>query len=95
MKAGQPNSVTGLPYSLVDIDAPKLPLVKRVQEADALQWKLWLQRYAWFLSLLTMAPGIALIAYTATRELPFSVGITALAVGAPAGVFWWRTRQLP
>ncbi len=95
MTRAAPNSVTGLPYSLVEIDEPKKPFPERVKEADSLQWKMWLQKYAWFLSLATMAPGIALITYTATHELPFALGITALAVGAPAAVFWRRTRQLP
>ncbi len=90
-----PNPVTGLPYSLVDVDEPRKPLRARVREADSLQWRLWLQRYAWLLSLLTMAPGIALVVFTVTRSFPFAVGITVLATGAPALVFWRRTRGLP
>jgi hypothetical protein len=95
MPATQPNAVSGLPYTLVEIDEPKEPLVRRVKEADSLQWRLWLVRYAWLLSLLTMAPGIALIVFTVTGDLRFALAVTALATLAPAIVFWKRTRRLP
>jgi hypothetical protein len=95
MPAPTPNPVTGLPYTLVDVDEPKKPLRTRIGKADSLQWKLWLQKYAWLLSLVTMAPGIALVAYTVTRSLAFALGVTVLATGAPAWVFWRRTRGLP
>lgn len=95
MPAPSPNPVTGLPYTLVDIDEPKKPLRARLRDADSLQWKLWLQKYAWLLSLITMAPGIALVVYTVTASLAFALAVTALATGAPALVFWRRTRGLP
>lgn len=95
MPAPSPNPVTGLPYSLVDLDEAKKPLRARIGEAGAQEWKLWLQKYAWLLSLVTMAPGIALVVYTVTVSLPFALGITALATLAPALVFWRRTRGLP
>ncbi|HKZ59829.1 MAG TPA: hypothetical protein VJ547_08300 [Candidatus Thermoplasmatota archaeon] len=94
MPAPSPNPVTGLPYSLVDVDEPKRPLRARIGEADSLQWKLWLLKYAWLLSLITMAPGIALIVWTVTRNPLFSAGITALAVGGPGLVFWRLSRHI-
>jgi hypothetical protein len=90
----QPNALQPLPYTLVDIDEPPKKGLARLREADALQWKLWFQQYAWFLSLLTAAPGIALIVFTLTGNAAFSVGITALATITPGAVFWWRTRRL-
>jgi len=95
MARAAPNPVTGLPYTLVEIDEPKKPLRTRLQEADSLQWKLWIQRYAWFLSLVTMAPGIALITYVLTGSLAFGLAVTLLATLTPAFVFWRRTKGLP
>lgn len=95
MANAAPNSVSGMPYTLVDVDEPKKPLTQRVTEADSLQWKLWIIKYAWLLSMITMAPGIALASYIATHQLAYSVGITAVAVGAAASVFFWRVRRLP
>jgi hypothetical protein len=85
----------GLPYTLVEIDEPKKPLGKRVGQADSLQWKLWIVRYAWLLSILTMAPGVALLVWTVTHDPWFSVAVVAVATAVPATVFWWRTRGLP
>jgi hypothetical protein len=90
-----PNAVTGLPYSLVEVDEQKKPLRQRVREADSLQWKLWLQKYAWLLSLITMAPGFGLAAFVATGNVVLAVGTTSAAVLTAGGVFWWRTRRLP
>jgi hypothetical protein len=95
MGTASPNPVTSLPYTLVEVDEPKKPLRQRVEEADSLQWKLWLAKYAWILSMLTMAPGIALASYILTRDAVFSVAITATAVGAAAGVFYRRVQGLP
>lgn len=95
MSATPPNAVSGLPYTLVEIDEPRKPLAKRLQEADSLQWKLWLTKYAWLLSLLTMAPGIALLAYLLTSSLAFALSVTALATLTPGLVFWRRTRPRP
>jgi hypothetical protein len=95
MPAAQPNSATGLPYSLVDIDEPKRPLKARLTDADSFQLKLWLLKYAWILSIITMAPGIALAAFLVTHNLAFALTVTATAVLTSGGVFWWRTRQLP
>lgn len=95
MTRTQPNAVTGLPYTLVEVDERPTPAGQRIREADSLQWKLWIQQYAWLLSLITAAPGIALIAYTVTGSLPFALGVTAVGVLAPALVFWRRTRRLP
>ena len=88
------NPLEPLPYTLVDLDAPEKRGLSRVKEADSLQWKVWVQQYAWFLSLVTAAPGIALIVYTLTASLAVSLGITAVATGTPGLVFWWRTRRL-
>lgn len=95
MPAASPNPITGLPYSLVEVDEPKKPLRARIGEADSLQWKVWFLKYAWLLSLITMAPGMALVVYTVTRSLPFAFVVTALATLAPAIVFWRRTKGLP
>jgi hypothetical protein len=95
MPAAQPNSVTGLPYSLVDLDEPKKPLGTRIKEADSFQLKLWILKYAWILSIITMAPGIALAAFLVTGDLPFALIVTTTAVLTSGGAFWWRTRQLP
>jgi hypothetical protein len=95
MTTHPPNAVTGLPYSLVEIDEQKKTLPQRLREADSLQWKLWLQKYAWFLSLITMAPGIGLAAFIATGNVALAVGTTSAAIFTAGGVFWWRTRQLP
>lgn len=95
MTTSAPNAVTGLPYTLVEIDEPRKPLADRIRQADSLQWKLWLTKYAWFLSLLTMAPGIALLAYLLTSSLAFALSVTALATLTPGFVFWRRTRPQP
>ena len=94
MAKAAPNSVSGMPYTLVEVDEPKKPLRRRVEEAVSLQWKLWIVKYAWLLSMITMAPGIALASFIGTRDLPFSLAITALAVAAPALVFWRRNRHI-
>ena len=85
----------GLPYTLVEIDEPKKPLKQRVRQADSLQWKLWIQRYAWILSIVTMAPGVAVVVWTVTHDPTFSVTVVAVATGVPWFIFWWRTRGLP
>lgn len=90
-----PNPVTGLPYTLVEVDEPKKPLPARITEADSLQWKLWVTKYAWLLSIITMAPGIALASFIVTKDLTFAVIVTSVALLTSGGVFWWRTRQLP
>ena len=95
MPRSQPNAVAGLPYTLVEVDERPKPARERLREADSLQWKLWIQKYAWLLSMVTVAPGLALIAYTVTGNLPLALGVTALGVLAPALVFWRRTRRLP
>ncbi len=93
MTTGAPNAVTGLPYTLVEIDERAEPLGKRLREADSLQWKLWIQKYAWFVSILTAAPGVALIVWVLTRDPVFAVWITALATFTPGLVVWRRTRR--
>jgi hypothetical protein len=95
MSAHPPNAVTGLPYTLVEIDEPQRALGERLRQADTLQWKLWITKYAWLLSLLTMAPGIALLAYILTGSIGFALAVAALATLTPAFVFWRRTRGLP
>lgn len=95
MTRSQPNAVAGLPYTLVEVDEHRKGARERLRDADSLQWKLWIQKYAWLLSMVTVAPGLALIAYTVTGNLPLALSITALGVLAPALVFWRRTRQLP
>ena len=95
MTSHPPNAVTGLPYTLVDIDERQAPFRERLRTADSLQWKLWIQKYAWFVSILTAAPGVALIVWVLTHDLAFALSITALATATPGAVFWWRTRQLP
>ncbi len=84
-----------MPYTLVDIEEPRKPAAKRLQEADSLQWKLWLMKYAWILSLITMVPGIGVIVWTVTHDVLFSVAIVAAATLIPGSLFWWRTRSLP
>ena len=82
------------PYTLVDIEEPKRGAVSRFREADTLQWRLWIVKYAWFLSLLTAAPGIALIVWTVTGNVFFALAIASLATATPGLVFWRRTRGL-
>lgn len=84
-----------LPYTLVDVDEPEKGPVRRLREADEVQWRFWVLKYAWILSLLTMVPGIGVIAWTLTGDVGFSVGIVALATLIPGSLFWWRTRSLP
>jgi len=82
------------PYTLVDIDEPDAGSRASLRYADPLQWKLWIVKYAWFLSLVTAAPGIALIIYTVTGNLGFSLAITAMATLTPAATLWARMRKL-
>jgi len=84
-----------LPYSLVDLHEPKKGAARRLREADTLQWKLWIQKYAWILSLVTMVPGIGVIVWTVTHDVLFSVAVVAAGTLIPGSLFWWRTRSLP
>jgi hypothetical protein len=89
----RPNPVTGLPYTLVKVDETPLPVGERLRTADTLQWKLWIQQYAWYLSIVTAAPGVALIFYTLTHNWGFSLGVTLMATITPGYVAWKRTRR--
>jgi hypothetical protein len=88
------SSLPPFPYTLVDLEEPERGALARVREADSLQWRLWVVKYAWFLSLLTAAPGIALIVWVVTANLPFALVITALAILAPGLVFWRQSRRV-
>jgi hypothetical protein len=84
-----------LPYTLVEVDEAKPPLRDRVRHVDDQRMRYLVQKYAWVLSLLTMVPGIGVIAWTVTGDVVFSVAIVAGATVIPGTLFWWRTRSLP
>lgn len=94
-RPGRRGEPAPLPYTLVDIDEPRKSPRRRVREADGLQWRIWVQKYAWILSLLTMVPGIGVIAWTVTLDAGFSVGVVALATLIPGYFFWRRSKSLP